>query len=134
MARRVMIMGCGRVGAMVAGALAERGDQVTIIDTDPDSFRRLSGSSSIQSVLADGTSPDELRAAGIEETDVFLALSSRDSLNALAAQTARGIYGVRKVVCQMNDPVRREIYEKEGLIAVSPTSIAADLILEAVEA
>jgi trk system potassium uptake protein TrkA len=134
MARRVMIMGCGRVGALVAGALAERGDQVTILDTDPDSFRRLSSGPAIQAVLADGSSPDELRDAGIEGTAVFLALSSRDSLNALAAQTARAVFGVERVVCQMNDPVRREIYEREGLIAVSPTSIAADLVLEAVEA
>ena len=41
MAARVLIVGCGRLGAMVAKELVDRGDQVTIVDTDAENFRRL---------------------------------------------------------------------------------------------
>ncbi|MDO8670627.1 MAG: NAD-binding protein, partial [Dehalococcoidia bacterium] len=37
----VVIMGCGRVGAKLASMLDTEGHRVTIMDTDSDSFRRL---------------------------------------------------------------------------------------------
>ena len=41
MGRRVMILGCGRLGATVAQALLDRGDEVTILDKDADSRSSL---------------------------------------------------------------------------------------------
>ena len=37
----VVIMGCGRVGARVAAMLDAAGHTVTVMDTNPTSFRRL---------------------------------------------------------------------------------------------
>ena len=133
MSQRVMIVGCGRIGAMVATALLERGDEVTILDIDVENFRRLAEQSQLQMVVADGTSDEELRRTGIEETDVFISLTAQDTVNALAAQSAQITFGVGTVVCRINDPTRREMYESLGLRTVSPPQVMTNLVLEALE-
>ena len=133
MAANVLIVGCGRLGAMVAKALVDRGDRVTIVDTDAENFRRLAEQPGLSMIVADGTSNEDLRRAGVESADVFIALTAQDTVNALAAQAAQLTFGVNKVVCRINDPVRREMYERLGLRTVSPSQVMTDLVLEAVE-
>ena len=133
MTHRVMIVGCGRVGAMVAKKLLARGDEVTILDTDPENFRRLGEQPHLHMIVADGTSNEELRRTGIEGVDAFIALTAQDTVNALAAQTAQIGYGIGNVVCRINDPARREMYEELGLRTVSPPEATTALVLEALE-
>lgn len=133
MAANVLIVGCGRLGAMVATALVDRGDSVTIIDTDAENFRRLAEQPGLSMIVADGTSNEDLRRAGVESVDVFISLTAQDTVNALAAQAAQLTFGVNNVVCRINDPVRREMYEGLGLRTVSPSQVMTDLVLEAVE-
>ncbi|MCH8198601.1 MAG: TrkA family potassium uptake protein [Chloroflexi bacterium] len=133
MAANVLIVGCGRLGAMVATALVDRGDHVTIIDTDAENFRRLAEQPGLSMIVADGTSNEDLRRAGVESADVFISLTAQDTVNALAAQAAQLTFGVSNVVCRINDPVRREMYEGLGLRTVSPSQVMTDLVLEAVE-
>ena len=133
MAARVLIVGCGRLGAMVAKELVDRGDQVTIVDTDAENFRRLAEQPGLSMIVADGTSNEDLRRAGVESADVFISLTAQDTVNALASQAAQLTFGVNKVVCRINDPVRREMYERLGLRTVSPSQVMTDLVLEALE-
>ena len=133
MAKRIMIMGCGRVGGALSQLLAEQGNQVTIIDINADNFRRLRSTPNLQPLVADGNSVDDLRIAGIEQTDVFMAVSAQDTINVLAAQTAQVTFQVPIVVCRVNDPVRQDIYEQLGLRTVSTTELTAKLVLEAME-
>ena len=129
---RALIMGCGRVGASVAQALAQEQYELTIIDTDADSFRRLPSDLPIEAVVADGTREEELRRVGIENADVFVAVVQQDTRNALAAQIARHIFRVPKVVCRINDPVRQQMFQGVGLEAISPTRLVSEMIVEAI--
>ncbi|MBI2871594.1 MAG: TrkA family potassium uptake protein [Chloroflexi bacterium] len=129
---KVLIMGCGRVGAMVATQLAEEGHEVTIMDPNPESFRRLPQNTGVVALAGDGTDHEVLRRAGIESMDVFVAVSNRDTLNALAAQIARFTFHTPRVVCRLNDPTRQEIYQELGLEAVSPTQLVSQMILDAI--
>ncbi|MCH7481315.1 MAG: TrkA family potassium uptake protein [Chloroflexi bacterium] len=133
MAAQVLIVGCGRLGAMVAKTLVDRGDRVTIVDIDAENFRRLAEQPGLSMIVANGTSNEDLRRAGVESADVFISLTAQDTVNALAAQIAQVTFGVAKVVCRINDPVRREMYEGLGLRTVSPSLVMTDLVLEAVE-
>ncbi len=133
MASQVMIVGCGRLGAMVAEALLERGNTITVIDTDPENFRRLRERDGLHTIVADGTSNEDLRRSGIEQADVFLSLAAQDAVNALAGQSARITFGIDRVVCRINDPTRREMYEGMGLRTISPSRIMTDLVLQSLE-
>ncbi|MCE2469076.1 MAG: NAD-binding protein [Dehalococcoidia bacterium] len=128
-ARRVIIVGCGRVGGMVAEALLEQGDDVTILDTNQEHFRRLREHARLHMVAADGTSVETLRSVNAGGAEVFIALAAADTTNALAAQTAHVLFRVPRVVCRINDPQRRDMYGRLGLRAVSSSRVVADLVL-----
>ena len=129
----VVIMGCGRVGAQLANILDAEGHKITVLDINPDGFRKLSPEFKGTALIGDGTDEDTQRRAGIEEADGFVAVTQGDNRNVLAAQIAKHIFGVKKVVCRIYDPLRRELYATLGLETVSPTIIFAQLLKERLE-
>ena len=122
-------MGCGGVGKLVANTLWRAGNEVFILDTNPESFRYLSEDLKRRAVVGDGTRRDDLVAGGIEDADVFVAVSSSDSANAMASQMAKHTFHVDKVVCRINDPASYAMYIELGLDAVSATQEVSYLIV-----
>ncbi len=122
------VMGCGRVGAQLASLLDADGHKVTVLDVDAHSFRRLPPSFGGTALVGDGTDEEVLRKAGIGEAGAFVAVTQGDNRNVMAAQIARNIFNVPKVVCRIYDPLRKDIYEALGLDAVSPTTVFAQLL------
>jgi len=130
---KVVIMGCGRVGARLAGLLDIEGHNVAILDTDAYSFRRLPPDFGGTALVGNGTDEESLKKVGIEEADVFVSLTQGDNRNVMAAQIAKHIFNVPKVVCRIYDPLRRELYNSLGLEAFSPTTIFAQMLKEKLE-
>lgn len=126
----VMIMGCGRVGARVAGMLDQMGHRVTVLDIDPSAFRRLpEGFGGIRAV-GNGIDGPALERYGIRDADAFLATTQGDNRNYFASMLAREVYGVRRVLCRIYDPVREQIFREFGLETFSPTSIGAQIMVD----
>ncbi len=130
---KVIIMGCGRVGARLAGLLAADGHTVTILDTDAYSFRRLHPEFNGTALIGSGADEETLKKAGIEEADIFVALTQGDNRNVMAAQIAKHIFNVPRVVCRIYDPLRQELYSTLGLETFSPTTIFAQILKEKLE-
>ena len=130
---KVVIMGCGRTGAQLAGLLDTDQHQVTILDTDTYSFRRLPPDFSGTALLGNGIDEESLKKAGIEEADAFVALTQGDNRNVMAAQIAKHIFNVPKVICRIYDPIRRELYNTLGIEAFSPTTIFSQMLKERLE-
>ena len=130
---KVVIMGCGRVGAQLAGLLDTDGHSVAILDTDAYSFRRLPSTFSGTALVGNGLNEDVLRKAGIEEADAFVAVTQGDNRNVMASQIAKHIFNVPKVVCRIYDPLRQELYSTLGVEAFSPTTIFAQMLRERLE-
>jgi trk system potassium uptake protein TrkA len=129
---QVVILGCGRVGAMLAQLLVGEGHSVTIIDQDSDAFRRLGRDfPQSQTVIGNGTDVDVLRRAGLEEADAFVATTNGDNRNIMAAQIARLTFGVKKVLCRIYDPIRQETFNELGLESICPTIVGAKLFRDA---
>ena len=126
-------MGCGRVGAQLAGLLDADGHTVTILDTDAYSFRRLAPTFGGTALIGNGIDEEALKRAGIEEADVFVALTQGDNRNVMAAQIAKHIFNVPRVISRIYDPLRQELYDTLGIEAFSPTTIFAQLVREKIE-
>ncbi len=126
-------MGCGRVGARLAGLLATDGHTVTVLDTDAYSFRRLPPDFNGTALIGSGADEETLRKAGIEEADAFVAVTAGDNRNIMAAQIAKHIFNVPRVVCRIYDPLRQELYNTLGLEAISPTTVFAQILREKLE-
>ena len=129
----VVIMGCGRVGAELAHLLDAEGHKVTILDIDPSGFDRLEPNFHGTALLGDATDEEVLAKANIAEADAFVALTREDDKNAMAAQIAKQIFNVPKVICRIYDPLREEFYESLGLEGISPTVVFARLLKEKLE-
>lgn len=127
---KIIIMGCGRVGAQLANLLESEGHKITVMDIDDNSFRRLSSTYSGDALVGDGTDEECLKKAGIDNVDAFVAVTEGDNRNLMAAQIAKQIYNVPKVVCRIYDPLRKDVYETLGLEAISPTTVFAELLKE----
>ncbi len=128
----VIIMGCSRVGARLAGSLDSEGHKVTLLDNDQYSFRRIPQNSSVQALIGSGTDHDSLMKAGIDSADVFVAATQGDNRNVLAAQIAKHIFNVPRVVCRLYDPIRQEMYQELGIETTSPTKDGANSLREAI--
>jgi trk system potassium uptake protein TrkA len=127
---RVVIMGCGRVGARVAGLLDHSGNAIADIDTDSRAFRRLPAGFGGETVIGTGIDEDVLRKAGIEDAHAFIAVTNGDNRNIMAAQVARLIFEVPMVICRIYDPVREDTYRRLGLTTVCPTTTISAIILD----
>ena len=123
-----MILGCGRVGSMLADELDEAGHSVSVVDQDPQAFRRLGPRFGGTTVKGIGFDRETLERAGIEQAHAFAAVSSGDNTNILAARVARETYGVEHVVARIYDPRRAEVYQRLGIPTVATVSWTAGQI------
>ncbi len=125
----VVIMGCGRVGSSLAGNLDSMGHSVTVVDHEPDSFRRLPPEFHGRTVTGVGFDREVLIEAGVEEAAAFAAVSSGDNSNILAARVARETFGIENVVARIYDPKRAEVYQRLGIPTVATVRWTADQML-----
>ncbi|WP_099022772.1 potassium channel family protein [Mycolicibacterium palauense] len=128
---RVVVMGCGRVGASLADGLARIGHEVAVIDRDSMAFQRLSPDFSGERVLGMGFDRDVLVRAGIEEAGAFAAVSSGDNSNIISARVARETFGVQRVVARIYDAKRAAVYERLGIPTVATVPWTTDRLLNA---
>ncbi len=124
----VVIVGCGRVGSELAKLLSQEGHNVVVVDNEQKSFERLG--QTFNGVMLTGNGYDEelLKEAGIEKADAFCAVTNGDNTNIIAAQIAKKIFKVPKVIARIYDPKRAHIYHKLGLDVISGTVLLAAMI------
>jgi trk system potassium uptake protein TrkA len=126
---KVVIMGCGRVGARMAGHLASTGHDVTIIDLDSRAFRRLPADYEGRKITGNAINSKVLERSGILDADAFVAVTQGDNRNYMASQIAKELYRVPNVLCRIYDPIRQEMFDEPGLRTFSPTSVGANAML-----
>lgn len=128
--RKVIILGCGRVGAELARLLDGDGHDVTIIDPEVEAFRRLAPGFQGTVLAGDGLDDEMLGRAGIGRADAFIALMDGDNHNIMASEIAKHVHKVPTVISQIKDPLRGEAFDALGIESVSPTVLGADRIRE----
>lgn len=126
---KIIIAGCGRVGATLATKLSLEGHDISIVDKNVDSFARLGKNFKGQTVKGMVFDGEALLKAGIERADAFLSVTSGDNSNVVSATIAKDIYRVPKVVARIYDPRRAEIYRRFGIQTVASVTWAANEIL-----
>ena len=115
---RVVVVGCGRVGAGLAAGLAEAGEVVAVVDKDPKAFERLGEEFTGQTLEGIGFDRDVLERAGAAGADALVAVTGGDNSNVVAARVAREAYRVPRVIARISDPRRAALYEELGMVTV----------------
>ncbi|MCU7729455.1 TrkA family potassium uptake protein [Actinoplanes sp. KI2] len=116
---KVIIMGCGRVGAELAQDLCAEHHDVTVIDRTPNAAERLPATFPGRFLLGNGYNQRLLEDAGITQADGFIAVTSGDNTNIVGARIAKEDYRVPLVVARIYDPRRADIYRDLGMTTVA---------------
>ena len=127
---KVIIVGCGRVGAFTAASMARQGHDVVVVDRDADALRLLPAGFAGTTVVGYAFDRSALEQAGVSEADALVAATSGDNTNAVTARIAKEVYRVPHVVSRMYDPRRAEIYRRYGIQTFAPTAWSAGRIIE----
>jgi trk system potassium uptake protein TrkA len=125
---KTVIVGCGRVGSVLADSFDRAGHDVIIIDTSTAAFDRLPGSFGGTAIRGDGTDEDTLRRAGAQGADLFMAMTEGDNRNVMASQLATEALGARQVIAKINDPLRAAAYADLGLATLCRTNLMATAV------
>jgi trk/ktr system potassium uptake protein len=119
---KVVIVGCGRLGAELASRLFQRGNEVSVIDRSEEAFSKLPANFEGRLNEGDAINRDVLHRAGIERADALAAVTDSDVLNGVIGHLARSYYNVPNVVVRNHDPRYRPLLEAFGLQVVSALS------------
>jgi trk system potassium uptake protein TrkA len=125
---KTVIVGCGRVGSVLADAFDRAGHQVIILDLKSTAFDRLPSTFRGAAVRGDGTDEDTLRRAGAESADLFMAMTEGDNRNVMSAQLATEALDARQVIAKINDPLRASAYAELGLATLCRTNLMASAV------
>ena len=127
--RRIMLAGGGNIGRRLAAAL-ERQVHVKLIEHSPERAERLSEVLDATVVLqGDAADEDLLREEGIDQTDVFCAVTNDDQVNILSAMLARRL-GARKVMALINRSAYVDLVQGGAIdIAISPQQTTVGVLL-----
>lgn len=128
--RYIVVVGCGRLGALLASHLSTKGHRVVIIDAQQPALSKLSAEFSGFKLIGDATEMDVLRQAKVSQADCLLAVTDRDNINLMVAQVARTLFEVPRVIARVYDPTREAIYNEFGIDTISPTQLSASALLE----
>lgn len=105
---KIIIVGCGKVGSTLVDQLCREGHDITIIDTNINKIHELTNLYDIMGIEGNGASPGIQKDAGIDSTDLLIAVTGSDELNLLCCTVARR---VRR--CSTIARVRNPEYSKE---------------------
>lgn len=128
---KIVILGCGRVGSTLAKQMSGEGHDVTVLDQTSDSFRRLGTKFKGQRFVGSGLDQDLLKRAHLADADVFIAVTQGDNTNIMAAQIAREVFAIPRVMARIYDPIRAQAYRELGITTLCTTTLAAGLLHDA---
>jgi trk system potassium uptake protein len=130
---RVIIIGCGRVGSVLANRLDEEGHQVLVLDKNQQAFRRLSEKFSGERRVGNGLVEEYMRPALQEKTDILFVMTDKDNINLMIGQWVKRKFQVDRVIAEVHDFILAGLYKELGLETVCPTDLVLKELLEMVK-
>jgi trk system potassium uptake protein TrkA len=123
---KIIIVGCGRVGAGLAKNLSLQGLDVTVIDKNKSAFEALGSTFKGKTVEGIGFDQKVLSKAGIEKADALAAVTASDEANIVAARMARSFFRVPFVAARVYEPKKAKIYRRMGIQTISPVTLGIE--------
>ncbi|MGV2828807.1 NAD-binding protein [Myxosarcina sp. GI1(2024)] len=125
----IVIVGCGRLGSILACRLSAGGNSVVVIDSHESSFQNLTSEFSGFQIAGDASELSVLRSAKADKADYLLAVTDKDNINLMVAQIAKQVFQISIVLARVFDPAREGIYREFGIATISPTKLSADAFI-----
>ena len=109
----VIIVGAGKVGLNLARELLDKGHEVTLLESDRRRYRVVEAELGHVVQYGDATELWVLERAGVQRTDLVIAVTGDDEDNMLVCQVAKEKYGCERVIAHVNNP-RSRAFQASG--------------------
>ena len=125
----IIIIGCGKVGETLAEQLNEKGNNITVVDTDPKRVSDITDRLDVMGVVGNGATHTVQEDAGVEKADLLIAVTGSDELNLLCCTVAK-IVGKCQTIARIRNPEYSSespyLRDKLGLaMVINPEAAAA---------
>ena len=129
----ILIIGCGTMGSNLAAALDKKGNDISIIDKNPESFEALPSDFSGFTATGVAIDQDVLKHAGIGACDALFAVTENDDMNLMTAQIAKEVFDVPKIFVRLDNVGKCRVFEDIGVNIISPTKLTVSAACAALE-
>ena len=127
---RMVVIGCGRIGSVLANHFSEAGHDVVVLDRSQDAFRRLSENFSGERRVGNGLVEEYVHPILEKETDVLFVMTEKDNVNLMIGQWAKQKFGIKRVIAEVHDAILAGLYKEMGLETVCPAELVLRNLLE----
>ena len=125
---KVVICGAGQVGSAIAEYLSDEGNNVTIVDRDPDRIAEVNETLDVTGIVGHASQPDTLERAGTADAEMLIAATHSDEVNMVACQVAHSLFNVPMKIARVRDqaylnPVWANLFSRDHLpidVIISP--------------
>ncbi|MFS1523697.1 Trk system potassium transporter TrkA [Microbulbifer sp. 2304DJ12-6] len=136
---KIVILGAGQVGGSLAEALASERNDIVLVDSDEKTLRELRDRIDIGVVVGHASHPDVLMDAGIEDTDILVAVTNNDETNMAACQIAHSLFRVTTKIARVRAASYLrypQLFNTEAIpidVLISPEQLVSDYIARLME-
>ncbi len=130
---RVVIIGCGRVGSVLANRLDEEGHRVVVLDRNQQAFRRLRENFSGERSVGNGLVEEFVGPLLNEKNDLLFVSTDKDNINLMIAQWVKKKCQVDRVIAEVHDSVLAGLYKELGVETVCPTDLALKEVVRMIQ-
>lgn len=124
----IVIVGCGKLGSLLAQDLSEDGHDISVIDHDGKKLDELGSGFNGKKIKGIEFDNDILIEAGIKQADYLISVTSYDDINITVSLIAKQIFHVPHIVARNCEPSKQYIYDKLGIATISPTRLSVDIL------
>ncbi len=129
----ILIIGCGTVGSTLAAELDRKGNDISVIDRNADSFDSLPANFSGFTATGIAIDQDVLKRAGIGSCDVLFAVTDNDDMNLMTAQIAKCVFNVQKIFVRVDNVAKCSVFENLDVNIISPTKLTVSAACKALD-
>ncbi len=122
--KKIIVIGCGRLGSNLATKLSLEGEDIVIIDEEATSFRKLDENFSGYQMQGNGADISTLEKAGIEDAKMLIVTTDDDSTNIFISQMAFNIFKIRQIFARLNDVDKAVLLENTNIKGIFPFELS----------
>jgi trk system potassium uptake protein TrkA len=139
---KIVILGAGQVGGTLAENLAKEQNDVTLVDSNSVRLDELRDRMDIRVVAGHASTPSILIAAGIEDADLLVAVTSSDEINMVACQIAHSLFHTPTRIARIRSTgyttgkIAKELFHKNHIpvdVVITPEQLVTEYIIRLIE-
>jgi trk system potassium uptake protein TrkA len=139
---KVIICGAGQVGWQIARHLSGEGNDITVVDQNPDLVRRATDTLDVQGLAGHASYPEVLDRAGARDADMVIAATYSDEVNMVTCQVAHSVFAVPRKIARLRaqaylDAIYSDLYRRDHMpidVVISPEREVAQAALRRISA